>query len=128
MIPIIFINCDHAPFVDMIITRSKKYETRNRNTLGQFLGERVLIAETHHGRKPLVRCSAVIDEITECFTEEAWLPYIMDACISNGSKYDWQPNTKKKVLYRLKDVVPCYPFTPAEDRRHGRTWMEYHLP
>lgn len=128
MTPIIFINCSDLAYVDSIMTGTKKYETRTRNTLKALLswslGERVLIAETGHGA-PVVRCSAVIDRITEVFTEEDWLPYVMDADIAVGGKYDWKPDTKKKVLYHLTDVRPVKPFTPPEGKRHGRVWMEY---
>ena len=125
MTPVIFINCKTFPFIWHIMTGTKKYETRTRNMLRRFLGDRVLLAETGHG-KPVVRCSVKIDRIVEVFTEDAWLPYIMDADISNGSKYDWQPDTKKKVLYHLTDVRPVEPFTlPDACRRHGRVWAEY---
>ena len=122
---IVYINCKRYPFIDWILTRSKLYETRNRNTLGRFLGQRILLAKTGHG-KPVIRASAVIAEVIEVFTEDAWLPYIMDSCISNGSEYDWQPDTKKKVLYRLTDVHQVEPFpVPDTAVRHGRTWCEY---
>lgn len=124
MIPIIFINCKHQPFVSDIISGLKQYETRNRNTLGRFLGDRVLLAETGHGR-PLVRCSCQIDQIVEVFTREKWEKYRQFAWVPVGSDYDWQPDTKKKVLYRLADVQPVEPFHPVHGRRHGRIWMEY---
>lgn len=124
MIPIIFINCRKEPFVDDIMCHLKQYETRNRNTLGKFIGQRILIAETGHGR-PFVRCSAVIDEIIEVFTREAWEKYLEWTWVPVGSSYDWQPDTKKKVLYHLSDVHALTPFHPVEGRRHGRVWMEY---
>ena len=123
MIPIIFINCKRYPFIRWIMNRTKLFETRNRNTLGRFLGERVLLAETGHGQ-PLVLCSAVITEVREVFTRSAWEVTKLDCMISDGSPYDWKPDTKKKVLYRLSDVRPVKPFHP-EGRRHGRIWMEY---
>lgn len=126
MLPIIFINCDKVPFVDAIISNRKHYETRTRNTLGRFLGEPVLIAETRHGRKPVVKAMAMIDQIVSVSTKEAWDEYLDMAAIPAGSSYDWQPDTKIKWLYRLKDVFPVtMPFVPAEGRRHGRVWMEY---
>lgn len=124
MTPIVFINCKKHPFVDQIMSGQKAYETRTRNTLGRFLGERILLAETGY-RKPFVRCSAVISEIVEVFNRDEWIKYLRDACIPEGSTYDWQPWTKKKVLYKLADVIPFAPFTPPEGRRHGRVWMEY---
>ena len=125
MTPIIFINCLRYAFVDAILSGLKLYESRNRNTLKRFLGTRVLLAETGHG-KPVVKGSAIISEIIEIFTKEEWNYYKYDAWIRTFSEYDWNDNTKKKVLYRLTDVRPCEPFVPAEDRRHGRVWMEYH--
>ena len=84
-----------------------------------------MIAETGHGR-PLVRCSAVIDEVIEVFTREAWEEYLQFTWVPVGSEYDWKPDTKKKVLYHLKDVKPVKPFRlPFNARRHGRVWAEY---
>lgn len=123
MTPVIFINCHGFPFIDDIMSGLKQYETRNRNTLGRFLGERVLLAETGHGA-PLVRCMATIDQITEVFTREKWEEYLEATWIPVGSSYDWQPDTKKKVLYHLSDVRPVEPFQLCNGVRHGRIWME----
>ena len=120
---IIFINCKAEPFVDDILAHRKLYETRTRNMLGRFLGERIFIAETGHG-KPVVRCSAKIAEVHAVFVPEAWERYRKRACIRSGSQYDWKDDTKVKWLYRLTDVRPVKPFIPAEGRRHGRVWME----
>lgn len=124
MLPIIFVNCKKHPFVENIIGGLKQYETRTRNALGRFLGEPILIAETGHGR-PVVKAYAVIDEIISVHTQEAWEEYLEATWIPVGSSYDWQPNTKVKWLYHLKDVIPCTPFIPPEGRRHGRVWMEF---
>ena len=125
MIPVIFINCKEAPFVDDIISHLKQYETRNRNTLKRFLGERVLLAETGKGA-PLVKCYATIDEIIEVYTREKWEEHLKETRVPVGSSYDWQPTTKKKVLYHLSDVHPVEPFRlPGSCRRHGRIWAEY---
>jgi len=124
MTPAIFINCTVEPFVDDIMSRLKPYETRTRNTLGRFLGERVLLAETGKGR-PLVKCSAVIDKIVSVTTREEWEKYLRDTCIPVGSKYDWQPDTKIKWLYHLTDIRPVVPFRLGPDcQRHGRVWAE----
>lgn len=125
MTPIIFINCDKEPFVDDIIGYLKQYETRNRNTLGRFLDEPVLLAETKRGRKPVVKALAVIDQIVSVTTKESWEEYLEQTWIPIGSEYDWKPDTKIKWLYHLKHVFPCTPFIPPEGRRHGRVWMEY---
>lgn len=124
MTPIVFINCKREPFVSLIISGQKQYETRTRNMLGRFLGERILIAETGNG-KPVVRCSARITGTIATYVSEAWERYRARACIRSGSSYDWQDGTRVKWLYKLEDVQPVDPFTPPEGRRHGRTWMEY---
>ena len=125
MTSVIFINCTIEPYIDDIMCHLKEYETRNRNTLGRFLGERVLLAETGHGA-PLVRCSAVIDEIISVHTREAWEEYLGQTWVPIGSKHDWQPDTKVKWLYSLSDVQPVEPFRlPRSCRRHGRVWAEY---
>ena len=125
MTSVIFINCKKEPFVDDIICYLKEYETRNRNTLGRFLGERILIAETGKGA-PLVKCSAVIDECIEVYTREQWDEYLELTWVPIGSSYDWQPDTKKKVLYHLSDIRQVTPFRlPYSAKRHGRVWAEY---
>lgn len=124
MMPIIFINCSEYPFIDHIINNSKLYETRNKNTLKRFIGKRILLAETGKG-KPVVRCSAVIRSVSVALSRSAWETVRPACCIRSGSRYDWQPETKEKYLYELSGVVACHPFTPPEDVRHGRVWMEY---
>ena len=128
MIPIIFINSASVPFVDLIMSGKKIYETRSRNVL-RFLfdtGSPFLIAETGKG-KPVVKCSARIRSITVIYTEEEWHTLRTWHTVPIGSAYDWKPSTKKKVLYELEDIRPVsVPFTPSEGKRHGRTWMEYY--
>ena len=70
-VPAVFINCRRHPFVEQILSRRKPFETRTRNTLRRFLGERILLAETGRGA-PLVRGSAVVTEIIEVYTRSAW--------------------------------------------------------
>lgn len=124
MIPVIFINCKSAPFVHDIMLGQKQYETRTRNMLGHFIGERVLFAETGHGT-PYVKCSAVIDQVISVTTQEQWNEYIDSARIPTGSKYDWKQDTKIKWLYHLTDVRPVLPFhLPTDSLRHGRVWAE----
>lgn len=129
MTPVLFINCSGIPFVNWIMEGLKQYETRTRNTLKSLLtwalGERILIAETGHGN-PVVRCSAVIDQVISVTTREQWEEYLQYTWIPVGSKYDWTPDTKVKWLYHLTDVKPVAPFLlPNSCRRHGRVWAEY---
>ena len=131
MTPVLFIHCTrHEPFVAWIMARIKQYETRTRNTLKKlldvWLGERVLIAETGSG-DPLVRCSAVIDEIVSVTTPEEWERYRQVSYIPFGSNYDWKSGTKVKYLYHLSDVRPVEPFRLSRScRRHGRVWAEFY--
>jgi len=125
MIPVVFINCSLHPFLDMIMADVKLDETRTRNTLRSVTGSRVLFAETGRGRKPLVRCSAVLLDPIVVRSRETWDMLRNSHCVPAGSKYDWQPWTKVKYLYPIINVVPVVPFVPPEGVRHGRTWMEY---
>jgi len=124
MIPIIFINCKHFPFIDQIIKNEKLIETRTRNTLRAFIGQRVFLAETGHGR-PVVRCSVVIDSVSVYHSRSAWETVRQLACIPYDSKYDWKPETKHKYAYSIFNVIPCTPFVPPEGKRHGRVSMDY---
>lgn len=130
MIPVLFINCSRHPFIDWIMGGLKLYETRTRNTLKSLLswamGSRVLLAETGHG-SPIIRCSAIIDEVIAVYTQEKWEKYLQFTWVPVGSEYDWKPETKVKYLYHLSDVRPiAKPFRlPSQSLRHGRVWAEY---
>ena len=129
MTPVIFINCSTAPFIDLIMNRMKQYETRTKNTMKSLmkwaLGTRILLAETGNG-SPVVRCSAVIDQVIAVYTAEKWEQYRPFTQIEKGSRYDWKPETKVKYLYHLSDVKPLAPFNlPDTTIRHGRVWAEY---
>ena len=124
MTPVLFINCSSAPFLNDIMSGKKKYETRTRDMLRSLIGQRVLLAETGHGR-PVVRCSAVIRSHSVITDRNYWTYFIRkDACIPAGSRYDWQPDTSVKHIYALSDVAPVPPFPVPDGVRHGRVWME----
>lgn len=130
MTPVLFINCRLYAFVEFILGGLKLYETRTKNTLKKFLdtylGQRILIAETGRG-DPLVRCSAVIDQVITVYDRETWEEYLQFTWVSVGSSYDWKPDTRAKHLYHLSDVRPiAKPFRlPKSSRRHGYVWAEY---
>ena len=126
MTPVVFINCDRYPFMDWIIGDVKTYETRSRDSLRSLVGRRVLFAETGRGHRPLCRCSGVIGEPLVVRSRDDWRRLRSRHCVHPGSPYDWKPGTTVKYLYPITGVVACYPFTPPEDVRHGRVWMEYH--
>lgn len=122
----VYINCNGIPFVDLIMMFQKPVETRNRNTLRTLTGERVYIAETRNGRKPLVRCSLVFGEPAIAETRAAWETVRNAACIPAGHpRYDWNGTTRRKVIYPISDVHACDPFILPEGVRHGRVWMEF---
>ena len=123
-VPVVFINCSRFPFLDLIIDEYKLDETRTRNTLRAVVGKRVLLAETGHGRPPLVRASAVIGAPVVIRSREEWDRLRSRHRVPAGSAYDWTPSTTVKYLYPITGVVACRPFTPAEGVRHGRVWME----
>ena len=123
MIPVVFINCVSAPFLDDIISGRKQYETRSRDMLARLVGCRVLLAETGNGR-PVVRASAVLQS-GRPVDRIGWECLRRRTCVPAGSQYDWKPDTKVRYCYQLFDVRPVSPFTPPEGVRHGRVWMEY---
>lgn len=125
MMPIVFINCQSAPFIDDIITGRKVYETRSRDTLRDLVGRFVLLAETGKG-KPVVRCRAKITRSFRVILPDAWERFRSATCVPAWSRYDWKPDTCAKWMYELQYVRPVpAPFTPPEGVRHGRVWMEY---
>lgn len=129
MIPAIFINCRHQPYVDKILSLQKPFETRSRNMLKSLLewalGEEVLIVETGCG-DPIVRGIARIDYIRTVTDKWEWEDFRHATQVPIGDDYDWKEGTKVKYLYHLTDVRPLAPFPfPKDARRHGRTWAEY---
>lgn len=124
MTPVIFINCKDYPFLKEIISGQKWYETRTSNTLRQFAGQRVLLAETGKGH-PVIRCSAIIHTALTVTNPRIWETFYRElACIPKGSKYDWQPDTKVKFCYYIDNIRPITPGFVPEGKRHGRIWME----
>ena len=123
-VKVVFINCDTVPFLEKIMSFDKLYETRTRNTLKKLIGQRVFLAETHNGKKPMVRCSCVIGSPIVVRSCEAWDPLRSATCIPAGSKYDWKADTKAKYLYPLRSVRSVPVFVPFEGVRHGYVWMD----
>lgn len=125
MIPVIFINCKSAPFIDDIINGRKVFETRSVNSLRSLVGKRVLICQTGKG-KSMVRCSARIVNAFPVSSFHEWDMFRYYTRVPVNSPFDWKPNTKTKWLYELSNVITeAVPFHPAAGVRHGRTWMEY---
>ena len=124
MVPIVYINCSLFPFVAWIMAGKKLYETRNRNTLKALIGKRVYIAITG-GKKAVVACSATIESLTIVESKKAFNSFRKQTMIQSGSLFDWKPETKKKYLYKLSNVVPVVAFpVPENVVRHGRVYCE----
>lgn len=121
---VIFINTRSAPYISLIGSLRKPYETRTRDTLRSCVGERVLLAETGKG-KPIVCLSAIIDHVIIAETKAVWDSLRSLHCVPVGSRHDWKPETKRKYLYHLAIVEKVAPFVlPDSAIRHGRTWAE----
>ena len=125
MIPVVFINCDEIPYVDLIIDGKKKYETRHFNTLGGLVGRRVLIAETHKGKMPRIRCSAVLKNAEQIKFLSSWALMRTETCVPEDSKHDWDFKRPGKWVYELYDVREVIGLDWKEGKRHGIVWMEY---
>lgn len=124
MIPVIGINSSSAPFMADIGAKLKILETRNRNTLGRFCGQRVILAETKQGGY-LAMYSAVLLSAHAIRSREEWESLRPQHRVPVGSKYDWKSDTRVKWAYEIAAIKYLYPFRVPEGRRHGRTWMEY---
>lgn len=123
MIPIVFINCSSAPYIDKIMNGNKIYETRTRNTLKSLVGKTVLLCETGNG-KSIVRCSARIVKAFPVTSYYEWNMFREYTCIPFRSPHEWTEKTKIKWLYEIDSVRPLVPFIPRPGFRHGRVWME----
>lgn len=120
----IFINCKDQPFIRKIFDRDKLFETRTRNMLKRFAGQRVLLVETGNGA-PMIRGSARCGVGCPVTSAEQWDAIRTTTQVPAGSKYDWKDDTKIKWLYPMFNPVECEPLPlPADAVRHGRTWAE----
>lgn len=127
MRPVIGINSSSAPFMTEIGAGLKTLETRSRNTLGRFVGKRVMLAETKQGGY-LAMYTAIIRAAHRIDSPEAWEALRPLHRVPVGSKYDWKPDTRVKWAYEITSLRRLCPFRVPEGRRHGRVWMEYEPP
>lgn len=108
IIPAIYVrNTKEAKYADYIVCKLKPIETRTRDVLGSFVGQRVLVIRTEANRKPMVIGSAFIKE--KAFRTAEQLDYIRDlTMIPKGSEFDTSANGK--WCYYLGDAVAYEPF------------------
>lgn len=120
---IVFINSKLFPFVQWIIAGLKLYETRNRNTLKNLIGKTVYLAETGKGKRPIVKCSCVIQDPIIVESKREYNKLRKQTMVKPGSVYDFSNTTKRKYLYKLDNVKPCKPFAmPDNAVYHGRIY------
>lgn len=122
---VIGINSSSAPFMRDIGALLKRLETRSKNMLGRYVGQRVILAETKQGGY-LAMYSAVIRSARDIRTPEEWNALRPLHRVPEGNVlYDWKPDTRVKWVYELTDIRRLRPFMVPEGIRHGRTCMEY---
>lgn len=104
MIPAIYVRQTKAiPYADDIISGIKTIETRNRNTLGRFVGQRVFIIKTCAGHKATVIGDVTITGAAYHTAQE--LDALRDqTMIPKDSKFDCKGNGK--WCYTLSDPTP----------------------
>lgn len=124
MAVVIGINSSSAPFMDDIGALLKRLETRNKDMLGRYAGQRVILAETKQGGY-IARYSVVIRSARPVFTREQWDALRPLHRVPVGNMYDWKPGTRVKWVYELTDLRRLRPFRVPEGVRHGRVCMEY---
>lgn len=123
MKPGININCSKYPFDTYIKNRFKLYETRNRNTLGTFVGRRVFLIKTGCG-KPLIFAEATVSKAIKCRNRGEFNDYVRE-CMTYATDYDWNEKTKCKWLYKLDEIVPINNREVSKDAIcHGYVWRE----
>lgn len=92
----------HVPYADAIAAALKPIETRTRDTLGRFVGQRVLIVRTSSSRKPMIIGSVFIS--AKAFHSAAELDEMRGlTLIPPGSKFDC--SGRGKWCYTLQDPV-----------------------
>lgn len=103
MTPAIYVHESRAiPYASAIAARYKTIETRSRDMLGAFLGQRVLIIRTRDRHPADIVGSAVI--AAKRFYSAAELDALRDkTCIPVGSKYDC--HGRGKWGYTMTDAV-----------------------
>lgn len=119
----IYINCKEYPFIDWIISGSKLYETRTKDTLSKLVGKRVFLIETGKHSVPVVRAVAKIAWSDRCSYSDV---IARKQARIKDTKYDIKPGSEK-VFYFLMSVHPVYnPFpVPASRVNHGRSYTEF---
>lgn len=125
MLSAIYVHQTRAiPYADAIVKGYKTIETRTRNTLKRFVGQRVLIIRTVSGRWPEVVGSVRI--VSGTHRSQAWLEEQRNqTLIPPGSKYD--SGVQGKWCYGLADPIRYAVPVPLSNFRithRNRTFVE----
>jgi hypothetical protein len=113
-----------TPYAEAIVGGYKTIETRNRNVLGQFIGQRVAVVRTKAGHKAEIIGTVRI--VNGRFLTESELDAMRNqTCIPPGSKFDC--HGRGKWGYRLAHPEPCEPQLLSDHKIVHRTmsWVEY---
>ena len=107
MTPAIYVHqTQGVRYADAIVLGFKRIETRTRNVLGKFVGQRVLIVRTQAGRPAEVIGHATISEAKYC-TRKELDAMRSETLIPPGSKYDCTGDGK--WCYTMTNPVPVHP-------------------
>lgn len=122
-IPAIYVNSSKImPYADLIVNGIKPIETRNNDTLGNFVGQQVLIIRSTSGKKAEVVGSAFISK--KEFKTKAQLDKMRDlTMIPPGSTFDCYG--MGKWCYHLVDprrFEEAIPLEKYEVVRRCRSW------
>ena len=123
----IFVNEDHMPYANWIVSGLKTIETRNKNMLGKLVGERVaIIATAHKGYKrhdPYIIGYATIAK-ADYVTQNEFELYRDETMIDPKDYYDCGANGK--WLYFMRKPEACCPKPlPKNATYHGRSYCEF---
>ena len=122
----IYVNEDHMPYANWIVSGLKTIETRNKNMLGKIVGERVaIIATAHKGYKrhdPCIIGYATIAK-AEHVTQDEFELYREETMIGKEDPYNC--DSRGKWLYFMEDPCAIYPTPlPRNVIKHGRSYAE----
>lgn len=92
----------HVPYADAIVDGYKVIETRSRNVLKDFVGERILIIRTQSGKPSEIIGSVTITSSQFCPASD-FPGYFNQHCVPPGSRYDC--HGRGKWMYFLDDAV-----------------------
>ena len=124
-IPGIYVNSSSMlPYADQIIRGEKKIETRNKDMLGMFVGQRVCIIRTVQGTKTQIVGSVLISR-KEYRTKAELDGMRSQTLIPPGSKFDCYGDGK--YCYYLSDPHPFRNPIPLDECKVVRKNRAYAL-